>query len=192
MKKTFLAATLVLVWVSHTAFKPHKDFDQLTITSLVVNADVSIVLTNETTRPVNLVGDSIFMQQVLVSQNAGSLRINSTKKKDFRRRGILYIPAANLREIVINNCSKISSVTILPIPSLKLTVNGECEVDIMVTGNVELSGNDSYEIDYRSRVLPTAMPVASKQKRQRERLLNYLPDYSRSGNLSSTALSTQF
>ena len=104
MKKIVSGATLVLIWVSQAAFSPHKSFEQLTITSLVVNADVSIVLTNETIQPVSLVGDSAFMQQVSVSLTAGSLRIHSTKKRDFRKRGILYIPAANLRQIVINNC----------------------------------------------------------------------------------------
>jgi hypothetical protein len=169
MKKIVSGTTLVLIWVSQAAFSPHKSFEQLTITSLVVNADVSIVLTNETIQPVSLVGDSAFMQQVSVSLTAGSLRIHSTKKRDFRKRGILYIPAANLRQIVINNCSKISSATILQISELKLTVNGECEIDIMVSGKVELSGNDSYEIDYRSRILPAGAGVVDNQKKHPER-----------------------
>ncbi|RYG42831.1 MAG: hypothetical protein EOO01_22355 [Chitinophagaceae bacterium] len=169
MKHIFFRATLVLVWVSQASFLSSNSVNQLTITSLVVNADVTIVLVNENRQPANLVGDSLFMEQVSVSQRGASLVVNASKKKDFRKRGVIYIPAGNIEHIVINNCSRISSATILQIPKLKLFVNGECEVDILVNGKVELSGNDSYEIEYRSKDLPAGVPVVDKPRSERVR-----------------------
>lgn len=169
MKRIFSVTALIFAWVSQTAFNRQASPFQEPVTALIVNAGVSVVLVNDPAKQPDLAGDSIFMSQVSVDHRGGSLVIHALRKKDYRDRGTVYIPAGKLQHIIINNCSKISSTGILQIPLLKLSINGACDVNIRVNGKVELNGNDSYEIDYHSKDLPAGFPVAEKQTGEKPR-----------------------
>jgi hypothetical protein len=170
MKRIFSVIALVFAWVSQTSFNRATTPVQQPVTALIVNAGVSIVLFDDPAKQPGLAGDSIFMSQVSVDQLGASLVINALRKKDYRDRGTVYIPAGKLEQIIINNCSKISSTGILQIPLLKLSINGECDVSILVNGKVELTGNDSYEIEYHSKDLPAGSPVAEKKAAKKLRV----------------------
>ena len=159
MKKTLLLTMLFVTGIIQSSFsagpeKPSQiDNSNTAITSIVINADVAIVLVNDTGRQVNMIGDSFFMKLVTFKQKGNSLVITAIRKRDFRSKGIIYIPAGSLEHIKINNVANIRSSDIQQSPNLKISVNGECQINILINGKVELIGNDLYDIDYRARQL---------------------------------------
>lgn len=159
MKKTLFLTMLFVTGIIQSSFstnhgKPQQNDDPKTaITSIVVNANVAIMLVNDSNQQINMIGDPFFMKLVTFKQQGGRLIITATKNRDFRYKGIIYIPAGSLEHIMINSSVNIKSSNILQSPNLKISVNGECEVKILINGKVELIGNESYDIDYRARQL---------------------------------------
>jgi hypothetical protein len=167
MKRAFFLMILCLAGVTQPVFstghKNRRSDPPTAITSLIINANVAVVLVNDPNQAINMTGDSFFMEQVIFKQKGNRLIITAGKKRDWKTRGVIYIPAGGLEHIEINNAAKIRSTSILQMPTLKISVNGECELDILINGKIELTGNDSYEIDYHSRDL--SQPVLKSWKK---------------------------
>lgn len=173
MKKNLIVTFVLMMSVMYSSFsagldkKPVSDDSKNpAITSLVVNADVNIVLINEGDKPVSMIGDAVFMEQVYYKQTGGRLVVNAIKNKNWKTRGTVYIAAGSLTSIRVNNDAYVKSSGALIIPKLDIEVNGSCKIAVFTWGEVNLIKNDSYEIEYDIRKIPLPEPLAWQRKDQ--------------------------
>ncbi|HEY0750823.1 MAG TPA: DUF2807 domain-containing protein [Chitinophagaceae bacterium] len=129
--------------------QPVEEKNMQTITSLVINANVTVVLVNAYSQPVRIGGNDLFLLNVVLKQTGRKLVIESNKKRDLRNKGIIYIPAAGLEYIEINSAAAVRSANFLKIPLLEIRVNGECQVDISNLGQLKIKEGPDHEIRYK-------------------------------------------
>jgi hypothetical protein len=167
MKKNFVVTFVLMMSVVYSSFSAgleknllSKNPQEPAITSLVINADVNIVLFNDGNKLVRRVGDVDFMEQVSFKQTGNTLVVKASKNKNWKNKGVIYIPANGLTSIQINNDAVVRSSETLIIPKLDIEINGSCKVSVFTLGEVNLVKNDSYEIDYEARKIPLQAPLA--------------------------------
>jgi len=167
MKKNLMLTIALMMAVVYSSFSAgleknplSKTPKEVAITSLVINADVNIVLFNDGNKPVRMVGDAVFMEQVSFKQTGNTLVVNAIKNKNWKNKGVIYIPAGSLTSIQINNDAFVKSSGTLIIPMLDIEINGSCKVSVFTRGEVKLIQNDSYEIEYEVRKIPLPAPMA--------------------------------
>jgi LEA14-like dessication related protein len=120
---------------------------EMPFTSLVVEADVDVLLTEGNSTKVVIEGESASAAAVKITVENGEMTI--TDKKSCRhQRTVVYLPVRNLRTIVINGDVNISSSNTLHTMRMQLMVNGNCEVNLRVRGTVDVSYSDDYLIQY--------------------------------------------
>ena len=134
MKKNFVVTFVLMMSVVHSSFSAGLEKNPLSknpkvvaITSLVINADVNIVLFNDGNKPVRMVGDAVFMEQVSFKQTGNTLVVNAIKNKNWKDKGVIYIPANSLTSIQINNDAVVKSSETLVIPMLDIEINGKLQ-----------------------------------------------------------------
>lgn len=171
MKKNLVVTLVLMISVVYASFSAgleknplSNDPKELVITSLVINADVNIVLFNEADKPVYMIGDAVFMEQVSFKQTGNTLVVNAKKNKNWKTKGVVYVPAGNLASIQVNNDAYVKSTGTLIIPKLDIEINGSCKVSVFTWGEVNLIKNDSYEIEYDVRRIPLPGPFAWERK----------------------------
>ncbi len=118
------------------------------ITSMVINAHVTVVLVNASSQPIRIGGNNFFLLNVEFKQTGGKLVIESAKKRDMKNKGTIYIPAASLKYIEINSDAAVRSATSLEIPQLDILVNGDCRVSIKNLGKVNIKEGPGHEVKY--------------------------------------------
>lgn len=168
MKKTIFLTLLFTQIIMYSSFsaenkkrEPSHEKPKTVITTLTVNADVTVVLVNNKNQQVNMIGDAAFMNTVSFRQSGDNLVINASKRRNFKSSGIIYVPAGGLETIRINSAANIKSAGILEIPDLKININGDCNVHIFTKGKVSPEST-SHEFDYYARDLGAPVPLAMK------------------------------
>lgn len=168
MKKTILLTLLFTQIIVYSSFSaenkkeaPPHEKPKTTITTLTVNADVTVVLVNSKNQQVNMTGDAAFMNTVSFRQMGDNLVIGASKRRNFKSSGTIYVPAGSLETIRINSAANIKSAGILEIPDLKIDINGDCNVHILTKGKVSPE-SAYYEFDYYARDLMAPVPFANK------------------------------
>lgn len=160
MKKTILATMLLTIGIIHSSFSAdpgeRKRMDKTNpsaIKTLTVNADVTIVLTEGNNQQVNMIGDETFMKLVSFKQEGNKLTVAASKRRDYKSKGIIYVPAGSIETIRINSDAFVRSADILHTPHIRIAVNGVCKVHLYTMGKVDVDENHFYEVDYKSRNL---------------------------------------
>jgi Putative auto-transporter adhesin, head GIN domain len=150
MKKTIFLTMILMCGISVSLF-PRKSISPIkatNYTTLIINADVTVKLINASNSDAKLSGDDFFMQNVSITQSGNFLIINAAKDKNYKKKGVIYVPARTVREIRINNSASVESAAFLQIPELNILINGDCRVSITNRGKVILTGTENYEVIY--------------------------------------------
>jgi Putative auto-transporter adhesin, head GIN domain len=171
MKKNLAVTVALMIAVVYASFSAGLQENTLSsdpkdraITSLVVNADVNIVLFNDGDKQVRMTGDAVFMEQVSFKQTGSTLVVNARKNRNWKTRGVVYVPAGNLTSIRVNNDAYVKSSGKLIIPKLEIEINGSCKVSVFTLGEVNLIKNDSFEVEYEVRKIQLAEPLAWERR----------------------------
>ena len=140
---------------------PGKKQKREEITSLVINAHVTVVLINANSQPVRMGGNNFFLLNVEIRQVGGQVLIETTKKRDLKNKGVIYIPAGSLKYIEINSAADVSTASFLNIPALDVLINGECKVDIANRGLLNIKEGPYHEVRYQIKKewAPAALAV---------------------------------
>jgi len=152
MKKKM--GSLVLVTLSVTCFgfaaPVHSNppvisiaFDQ-SFTSLVVDDNITIVLTNETGSEITVSGDQSQVKKIRAAVKKGSLYIWQPGG-DKGEKVTVTIPAKQLRQVIVNGESYISTAATLDNTGLEVIVNGACKLVLHSRGNIDVTGTSDYE-----------------------------------------------
>lgn len=132
-------------WSDKRSAKPQP------IWSLVVNANVTVVLVTQPGQEIKMHGDAALMRDISISENNGRLVIDGNKGRNYKNRGVIYIPAGNLTMISINGAAIVKSVGTLQSERLKILVNGNCKVHIQTIGKIDFVENEFFEVEYEVR-----------------------------------------
>jgi hypothetical protein len=150
MKKVFLSVILaVLAGISsvHAVHPSNTIESEMKITSLVINASVTIILVDDS-QPVRVGGNEKFLSNVTFKQTGGKLVISALKDRDFKNKGFIYIPASQLKYIEINSSADVSTATTLSVPVMDVLVNGACKILIANKGKCNIKDSQNFEVEY--------------------------------------------
>ena len=165
MKKTILSTLVLVAMVLCTSFASAKsNGNPAPITSLVVNANVTIVLVTNPGQELQLDGDPLFMSGIKINQTEGKLVVDGNRNRNFKGHGIIYVPAKDLQQIKVNNAAFIRSSSALKTPLLKILVNSNCKFHISTLGKIDFVENDLYEVEYHVSKKPAISDVVVKTR----------------------------
>lgn len=156
MKKKLLIAALFVMSLLSSAYAtpkplPVPSFREplMDITTLVINAHVTVVLVADNNQPVRMGGENVFLENVNLKQTGHKLVVEASKNRDLKNKGVIYIPAASLRYIEINSTAAVRTASSLTSPVLSIKVNGECKINIRTKGHLNIIEGPYHEVRYR-------------------------------------------
>lgn len=161
MKKQILA-TLVLitgVLATATAEKTQTQTGESTSKNVVlisafqkldVEGNVEVVLYEDNSNTVHIFSSPNNIAGTSVTERNGVLYIKSKRVKG--EKTLVYVPVKNIEEIEAAGNAKITSATILSTQDLTLLLNGDCKIDVQVTGNIHVLEGDVSEVIYEKKL----------------------------------------
>ena len=158
MKKTLLLTVLVVMGILTSSYAMEKPLPVpafreplMDITTLVINAHVTVVLVEDNNEAVRLGGDDAFLMSVNLKQTGHKLVVDASKNRDMRNKGVVYIPASSLKYIEINSTASVRTENTLKVPVLSIKVNGSCKINIRTVGHLNIIEGTYHEVHYRER-----------------------------------------
>ncbi len=163
MKKTFVfSAVLTLLTISGFATGNNNGEPVITkpskLSTLIVDANVSIVLVKNDNGTAALTGDEKFTKNITFRKTGDTLVIGYVKNRDYKEKGVVYVSANQLKNIKINSSARVRSVESLRIPKLDVVINGTCEFSISNVGELNLSGTKNFDFEEvrQERIIPAS------------------------------------
>jgi len=161
MKKTFVfSAVLTLLTISSFASGNNNGEPVITkpskLSTLIVDANVSIVLVKDDNGNAALSGDAKFTKNITFRKTGDTLVIGYVKNRDYKEKGVVYVSANQLKNIKINSSARVRSIESLRIPKLDVVINGTCEFSISNVGELNLSGTKNFDFEEvrQERIIP--------------------------------------
>jgi hypothetical protein len=152
MKKIAILITAVF-FTAHFNYSFGKNTnDSLTkdkpsyITTLVINANVTVVLIDNDNAILEAIGCNSFKKLVILQKSGDTLMISSGRKRDFYE-GTIYVPASQLRKVHINSKAHVRSLFALQIPKLDVIINSACEFTVTNIGDVNVIAAEDYSFE---------------------------------------------
>lgn len=163
----FMAVALVCALIMKQAHSMNERpasaaFSKSTIKTLVINADVTVVLVNSDKIATEVNGDAKFMDQVQVERSGDTVLINSSKRRDYTHKGVIYVSATQLRNIQINSRANVKTLNTLRLAKLDVVVNGDCRIAVSNTGITNLIETNNFSVEQTKQVreLPSNILLA--------------------------------
>lgn len=122
-----------------------------TITALIINADVTVVLLNNE-NPMKVVGDNDLTKLVTIKRVNDTMVINSTRSRNLKDAGIIFIPANQIRLIRINSEAEVRTYYALRIPRLEVVIAGACKLAIANIGELNLVNTECCEFEQATEI----------------------------------------
>lgn len=156
MKKTIIGLLAAIAILGNTAMAKNDDPSSTIklprLSTLMVNANVTIVLVNNSNATMHLQGQKKFGKALQISKSGDTLIITGPKYTDLKYAGVIYVSANQLKNITINSDASIRSLTTLRVPRLDVLINGACEFDIHNIGDVVLASGKDYDLEQTKSV----------------------------------------
>jgi hypothetical protein len=134
-----------------------EDKNPKAITSIEINADVTVVLGQFGNKQAFMEGDAQFMQQVIINHVGHRLVISAVKNRNLKDKGVIYISAESLSELRINSSAYVQSSGALNVPMLEVLINGACQVVLANTGKLNFVPSVLYDFEYKT--METFRPI---------------------------------
>ena len=117
------------------------------VNTLIVNANVTIVLVNNNNPVLEMVGNKSLSKNVSFEKTGNTLVISVPNRKNLVGAGVIYISANEFQKIQINGNSTIRTLNTLQIPTLDVVFNGVCEFEIHNIGEVNIKETKDYTLE---------------------------------------------
>ena len=132
---------------------------------LIIRSDITIMLIEDAPEDsVRIEGSQEFIDKIMILQADKELVVRTRSFKDVKEQGIVYIPVNSLENIEINADAKVISYNTLQSPVLNILINGDCTVDIVLKGKLNIRESEEYDFSYRRVYENRATTTYSKQK----------------------------
>ena len=97
---------------------------------------------------VRIEGSKKFIEKVMIIQAGKDLTVRSKSFTDLKRKGIIYIPVRLLQNMEINAAAKVISYNVLQSAVLNILINGDCVIDLMLKGRLNIREAEGYNFTY--------------------------------------------
>lgn len=109
------------------------------VTSLKVYNNVEVVLTNDGTHEISIVGEKADVDKTTVKIVKGELIITNSTGDYLNEKVTVYVPAKALAIVSIHGASTVSSTEVLANELIDVTINGEGRSEIKTAGSVSVN-----------------------------------------------------
>lgn len=117
---------------------------------LIIRSDMTIMLIEDAPEDsVRIEGTQEFIDKIMILQADKDLVVRTKSFKDVKEQGIVYIPVKGLENIEVNADAKVVSYNTLQSPVLNILINGNCIVDIVLKGKLNIRESEEYDFTYR-------------------------------------------
>lgn len=168
MKRVTILLTMLLVssltFLAFGETGKNNEEPAPSISTLVINANVTVVLVNNhSLRPV-ITGDTEMARLITIKQSGDTLIVNASKGKNLKESGVVYIPATMLKQIRVNSEAHVLSLYTLKLPKIDVFINGACKIEIANVGSVNLVESENYEFEKTAEVRQLPVSVLKNMK----------------------------
>ena len=116
---------------------------------LIIKSNITVMLIEVPSEDsVRIEGSKKFIEKVMIIQAGKELTARSKSFKDQKKKGIIYIPVRLLQNMEINAAAKVISYNILQSPVLNILINGDCVIDLMLKGRLNIREAEGYNFTY--------------------------------------------
>ena len=168
MKKTIVLslALLFATIFNYSSAKPNGEplpaVGPSQASTLIIDAHVTVVLVNNDKAAIQVVGEGSLTKLIAFKNTGDTLVISSTRNKDLKGAGIIYVPASKLKNIRINRAAHVRSLFALHVPKLDVVINGDCQIAISNIGEVNVSATEFYSFEGSKEVRQVPLTVLLK------------------------------
>ena len=116
---------------------------------LIIRSNITVMLIEVPSEDsVRIEGSKKFIEKVMILQAGKELTVRSKSLKDQKKKGIIYIPVRLLQNMEISAAAKVISYNILQSPVLNVLINGDCVIDLMLKGRLNIREAEGYSFTY--------------------------------------------
>jgi hypothetical protein len=148
-QKAVLAVFILFISISSNAqfHRMSTNLREINLTEtfkqIEVKGNVTVVLTNESVNRLTLEGNARDLSKVNASVKDQKLVINAENRRGYSRL-IVYVPATNASELVINGDTDVLTSGAIKINDLAITLNGVSSVSLKYEGKVKVMPGEEY------------------------------------------------
>lgn len=121
------------------------------ITTLIIDANITVVLVSNDKATLQVDGNKLF-EFIKFKTTGDTLVISSTRSRNLKGSGVIYVPASQLRSIRVNSEANVKSLFALRIPKLDVVVNGACTLAISNIGELNIIETERYLVEKSTKV----------------------------------------
>ena len=116
---------------------------------LIIKSNITVMLIEVPSEDsVRIEGSKKFIEKVMIIQAGKELTVRSKSFTDQKKKGIIYIPVRLLQNMEISAAAKVISYNILQSPVLNILINGDCVIDLMLKGRLNIREAEGYDFTY--------------------------------------------
>jgi len=126
-----------------------KKFPVESFNRLLIRSNITIMLIEGPSEDsIRIEGSKKFIEKVMIIQAGKELTVRSKKFKDQKKKGTVYIPVRLLQNMEISADAKVTSYNVLQSPVLNILINGDCIIDLMLKGRLNIRETEGYNFTY--------------------------------------------
>jgi len=153
-KKIFLF--ILLITIVGSAFSQENSSETFvkktaieSFNRLIIRSNITVMLIEDPSEDsVRIEGSKKFIEKVTIIQAGKELIVRSKSSKDQKKKGTIYIPVRLLQNMEISAAAKVISYNILQSPVLNILINGDCLIDLMLIGRLNIREAEGYNFTY--------------------------------------------
>jgi hypothetical protein len=116
---------------------------------LIIKSNITVMLMEVPSEDsIRIEGSKKFIEKVMIIQAGKELTVRLKSFKDQRKKGIIYIPVRLLQNMEISAAAKVISYNTLQSPVLNILINGDCVIDLMLKGRLNIREAEGYNFTY--------------------------------------------
>ena len=116
---------------------------------LIIRSNITVMLIEVPLEDsIRIEGSKKFIEKVMIIQAGRELTVRSKSFTDQKKKGIIYIPVRLLQNMEISAAAKVISYNILQSPVLNILINGDCIIDLMLKGRLNIREAEGYDFTY--------------------------------------------
>lgn len=129
-----------------------KELEIRTFQDIVIDANVIVVLVEDSGNTLRMEGDAGFLKYVQVKERGGRLKISSLRRGP-KVKGQVWIPVKGLKTLRLSNNAVVRSTTVLSSPELDIELDGSCDIRLITNGVINIVENEDMEFYYHKNTI---------------------------------------
>lgn len=116
---------------------------------LIIKSNITVMLIEAPPEDsIRIKGSKKFIEKIMIIQAGNELIVRSKSFTEQKKKGIIYIPVRLLQNMEISAAAKVVSYNILQSPVLNILINGDCVIDLMLKGRLNIREAEGYDFTY--------------------------------------------